>query len=493
MKKINLKNRISFNRIVNIIRYRHNHKIAVFALSTVFFLYLLYLSIPSLYDTGRVQKVFNDKFLTDFNLNISLSTDISYRILPQPHFSIKDAKLFYIKSNVSSEIAQIKELKVFISKKNFFDKKNIEISKIEFVKSNFFLMKNDFVFFKRYINNKFSEKKIIIKKSKLFLKDHNENIIFIFTIGKSNLNFDLEENTNFISTKGGVFKIPIKVNWSKNFTTKKKTTEINTKKISIDSLNEGSLIEGKYEYENTLDFFSNRLKTIYKVLDNSIVFESKKSLIKSTPIKYSGNIDFKPFNFVININAKKIDLSYFWKNLYLVNELISTKLLLNQNMDGKIFIYSEKIVKNKYFNKIGLNINFKENEINLNNTKLYSDKFGELVFYDSILKSDDGFAILSAKLKLIIKDKDLFYKKFYIPKKNRKNIENLIFDINFKLNDRIIIIKSILFENKNNKIKNFDTIDQIILANDKIKYDYFNPILFRNFIKKIIIAYSEEG
>ena len=216
-------------------------------------------------------------------------------------------------------------------------------------------------------------------------------------------------------------------------------------------------------------------------------------MIKSTPIKYSGNIDFKPFNFVININAKKIDLSYFWKNLYLVNELISTKLLLNQNMDGKIFIYSEKIVKNKYFNKIGLNINFKENEINLNNTKLYSDKFGELVFYDSILKSDDGFAILSAKLKLIIKDKDLFYKKFYIPKKNRKNIENLIFDINFKLNDRIIIIKSILFEDKNNKIKNFDTVDQIILANDKIQYDYFNPILFRNFIKKIIIAYSEEG
>ena len=409
MKKINFK-------------IRYNHKIAIFGLSSVFFLYLLYLSIPSLYDTGRVQKVFNDKFLTDFNLNISLSTDITYRILPQPHFSIKDAKLFYIKSNVSSEIGQIKELKVFIGKKNFFDKKNIEISKVEFVRSNFFLMKNDFVFFKKYINNKFSEKKIVIKKSKLFLNDYNKDIIFIFAINKISLNFDSEENTNFISTKGEIFKIPIKVNWSKNFTTKKKTTEINTKKISIDSFNEGSLIEGKYEYENTLDFFSNRLKTIYKVLDNSIVFESKKSLIKSTPIKYSGNINFKPFNFVININAKKIDLSYFLENLYLVNELISTKLLLNQNLYGKIFIYSEKIIKNKYFNKIDLNINFEENEINLNNTILHGDKFGELAVYDSVLKSDGGFATLSAKLKLKIKNKDLFYKSFYIPKKNRKNI-----------------------------------------------------------------------
>ena len=81
-------------------QFRYNHKIAIFGISATFFLYLLYLSIPSLFDTGRVQKVLNDKFFADFNLNISLSTDISYRILPQPHFSIKDAKLFYNKSNV---------------------------------------------------------------------------------------------------------------------------------------------------------------------------------------------------------------------------------------------------------------------------------------------------------------------------------------------------------------------------------------------------------
>ena len=164
-------------------------------------------------------------------------------------------------------------------------------------------MKNDFVFFKKYINNKFSEKKIVIKKSKLFLNDYNKDIIFIFAINKSSLNFNLEENTNFISTKGEIFKIPIKINWSKNFTTKKKTTEINTKKISIDSFNEGSLIEGKYEYENTLDFFSNRLKTIYKVLDNSIVFESKKSF---TNLSSSSELDLKYIKQSTNCKLAKI-------------------------------------------------------------------------------------------------------------------------------------------------------------------------------------------
>ena len=355
-------------------------------------------------------------------------------------------------------------------------------------------MKNDFVFLKKYLNKKFSEKKLIIKKSKLFMNDDNKNIIFIYTIDRAKLNFNLGEDTNFLSTKGEIYKIPIKLNWSKNFTTKKKTTKINTKKISIDLLNEGNFIDGKYEYENILDLFSSRIKTNYKVLDESIVFESKKSFIRSTPIKYKGSINFKPFNFLINIDSKKFNLQYLWENLYLINELISTKLLLNQNLYGKIFISSEKITANKYFNKIDININFKESNINLDNTILYSDKLGELVIYNSVLKPNEGYAILSAKLKLKIKNKDFFYKTFLIPKKNRKEINNLIFDIDFKLNDYSVIIKNIFFENKNNnEAKNFDSVDQVIVNNKESSYDYFNPILFRKFIKEVIIAYSEVG
>ncbi|MBC8295397.1 MAG: hypothetical protein H8E55_06325, partial [Pelagibacterales bacterium] len=91
MKKINFK-----------FKFKYNIKIAIFTTSALFFLYLLYLSIPSLYDTGRVQKVLSDKLLANFDLNISLSTDITYRMLPQPHFSIKDSKLFTVKSNISN-------------------------------------------------------------------------------------------------------------------------------------------------------------------------------------------------------------------------------------------------------------------------------------------------------------------------------------------------------------------------------------------------------
>ena len=124
-------------------------------------------------------------------------------------------------------------------------------------------MKNDFVFFEKYLNEKFSEKELIIKKSKFFLNDDNKNIIFIYSIDKLKLNYEPDEDTNLLSVKGEIYKIPVKLNWKKNFTTKKKITELSTKKISVDSFNEGNLIEGNYEYENILDLFSSRFKTKY--------------------------------------------------------------------------------------------------------------------------------------------------------------------------------------------------------------------------------------
>ena len=109
MKKLNL-------------NIKFNLKIGIFTFTSLFFLYLLYLSIPSLFDTGRVQKVLYKNLNNDFGLNLSLSSDISYRILPQPHFHIKDSKIYQTKLDVANEIGEAKDLKIFISQKNFLTK-----------------------------------------------------------------------------------------------------------------------------------------------------------------------------------------------------------------------------------------------------------------------------------------------------------------------------------------------------------------------------------
>ena len=56
------------------------------------FLYIFYLLTPLLYDKSWLQKNIEDKLLSEFKIKLSTSADISYRILPSPHFLIKNSK-----------------------------------------------------------------------------------------------------------------------------------------------------------------------------------------------------------------------------------------------------------------------------------------------------------------------------------------------------------------------------------------------------------------
>ena len=90
------------------------------------FFYLFYLLTPLLYDKSWVQNNIENKILNEFKINISASRDISYRILPSPHFLIKNSKILIDNANSQKSIADIRSLKVFLSKKNFFNKKKNE-------------------------------------------------------------------------------------------------------------------------------------------------------------------------------------------------------------------------------------------------------------------------------------------------------------------------------------------------------------------------------
>ena len=69
------------------------NKHLIFSISFLF-LYLFYLSIPSLYDKGKLQKDLTEKILKEFKINISISSDINYSILPSPNIVIKNVKIF---------------------------------------------------------------------------------------------------------------------------------------------------------------------------------------------------------------------------------------------------------------------------------------------------------------------------------------------------------------------------------------------------------------
>ncbi len=474
---------------------KSNPKNGFFLLSTIFFLYLLYLSIPSLYNTGRVQKVLYDNLSTEFGLNLSLSSAITYRILPKPHFYIKDTNLFQSKPEEQSKIGEIKDLRIFISQNNFFKKNDIKIKNVIFSDANFFFDRENIDFIKNLFNTNFPQKKINIKKSKIFFNDKNKNTVFIYSI--LDLNFEIlkKKQQNVFYTKGSIFNIPISFEWEKNLETQNTTSKFKAKRVGISFINRGKLSGKNYIYENNLNILSNNIKTNYQFDGRSIKINSSKSLIKNTPISFNGIVDLLPFNFYFDIKAKEIDLKYFLKNTKILNKIIESNLLQNDNINGFLNIKSDKIYKNRIFEQGNIYVKFEDGGLNLNNSVLSKDKNLILTLKNSLFVNNDGNVSLNGVLNLEILNFDNFYKIFSVPKKKKfkKKFKKINFSFIFNLKDSNIEIDKISFLDSKNKVLQSKKVDNFVENNFQTKYNLSNPILLRNFIKKVVINYLDEG
>ena len=69
------------------------------------FLYIFYLLTPLLYDKNWVKNNIETKLFNEFRIGLIFSEDISYRILPSPHFLIKDSELLLNISKNQNRIA----------------------------------------------------------------------------------------------------------------------------------------------------------------------------------------------------------------------------------------------------------------------------------------------------------------------------------------------------------------------------------------------------
>ena len=79
----------------------------VIASIVILFIYIFYLSVPLLYDKNWIQNKIVTELGNEFNINLGNSFDFSYRILPKPHYLIRDGK---------TPLAEIKTLNVLLVK-----------------------------------------------------------------------------------------------------------------------------------------------------------------------------------------------------------------------------------------------------------------------------------------------------------------------------------------------------------------------------------------
>ena len=460
------------------------NKSLIFLISLIF-IYLFYLSIPTLYNKDNIQKDLTLKLLEEFKINLSLSASINYLILPSPHFEIKNAKLI---DESAREVAHIKNLKIFISQENLFSEENLKIRHIIMSNTNFLVRNDNINFFKKFLESKISSKKINIKKSKVFFKDNQEETILIFSIKNSDIFYNKEKKINQTNTKGTIFNIPYTIVWNKFFEDEKKSiTKINLNKLRIKINNLSKFNKNnKIEYSiNQINTFQSKLITNYSFLENIINFDSEKSKLANSKISYKGQIILRPFNLDLNIVADKANINKL-SNSGIIIELLKTGILFNKNLNAQIIFKVDQVLRNKLFDNSKIFINFKNDQINLDGSYLENKLIGLLKFNNSSLFLSDNELLFQGNLIWDIKNINKFFSTFQVPKKYRKNFNTLTFRMEKNLNKNKFIIKEIRVDtmdkltirefndflanynsNKANEIKNW--IDLKLLINKFFK------------------------
>ena len=456
----------------------------------ILFLYLFYLSIPSLYNKEKLQSTLTSKILKEFKINLSSSSDISYSILPFPHILIKDLKFFENNFVTPNELGHIKELRIFISQKNLFNQKNIKINRIVITDANFLVKKNNLKFYKEIAENKFLRKNILIKKSNFFYKDNNDEIIAIIPISEINLFHNKKNIYNSIITKGEVFTIPFYYKWTKYFSSDQSIVSLlEFKKLNLVIKNILSKKDKKVEFINYINLNKLEFNSSYVIKDNLITISSIEQERLHKNINYSGLVNIDPFDLKFDINLDLIDINKILSSMFILEELLKLDLIYNKNLNAKILLNSKNILNNKLFDSLLLSINFNNGKINIDNSVLFNKEIGNLKLSNSSFQIINNELFFKGSFNFNIDNQKEFYKSFQVNKNNRKNLKSIQFDIEYDFFKKKISIKNLKLNslNVNEQSYKVQNMERFITKLNKKNINWIN---IKNLINDIFRDYS---
>ena len=406
----------------------------IIAIIAVLFIYIFYLSIPLLYDKNWVQNKIVTKLSDEFNINLSNSFDISYRILPKPHYLIKDTK---------TTLAEIKGLNVYISQNNFFNKDSIRISEVVFEKANFYVLKKNFNKLYKHSENKFSKKKIKINNSNIFFKDNLNEVISIIKISNAFLFFDEKNLFNLFDLNGEVFNIPFKLKYQNTLDLQKRI-ELKAPDLKLEFINEiFKKDEDLSSGINNISILSSFINTKYNIKDQIVVFQSDGSKVYNSKINYNGQLVINPFNLNLKVNLDDYRISNLFKSNSIINEFIKSGLLFNENISVNTLVNIKSENKSKIFNEAKIELRVLNGKISFDNSVFINNNIGLIEVSKSDLFLENDKLILTANLSIDIKNTDKLYSFLNINKRLRKNIKNIKLNITYDFLSNEIVFKNI--------------------------------------------------
>ena len=382
----------------------------------IFFGTAIFFSIPTFYDYKKYNQKIEETINSEFKIKLQNLENISFKFIPSPHLVIKKAD-FKIRDNETDSIAELKNIKVYISISDFYKSDTFKIKKITVSKANLYLnslsLTNFIQNLKKSVVNHF-----VIKNSTLFFKDKKNEIILISKIKNLDYKNDFVNKKKILKIYGNIFDSNYKFKYFIDY----EQPNIQNAILELKNPNltfENSLIE---------DFYSSNSDQSGKL---NIEFLNNKNIL-------NGLINFNPFHFNLEVDLKKIDLNEIEQLLYLLHMSQSTKY---DNLSGNIKVNFKNINFKSIKNGSAI-MAFESSKIILKEKLFFLDNFAsiEVVDFEYLDNIDQ---ILQMKIKLNIFDSVKFNRFLFHYKKNRIEEKNLYFIYQYNANNLTSFISQI--------------------------------------------------
>jgi len=446
-----------------------------FSLSAILILTLTYFFLPTLYDKNIIQSKIKNQVVKKYNIEIQFNEKVRYGLIPKPHFVAKNVKIL----NGDKEIGVAKNFKIFISIKKFFSIDNFEVKDLIFTKTDFDIKFDDINFFYNLLNTQPNENKIVWKKSNLFFKSADDEVLFLNKIDKGKFFYDSYNLVNILSAKNKIFNTPYKLVIKNDKFNKEFNTKFTSKKIRLDI--ENSLIYDDEIKKGLLDilFINKNTELNYQIKKNSLSFNSNNSKT------LNGSIDFKPFYLKANLNYNGVSTRNLFDDDSVFFNLVRSEIFNNPNLNININLDIKDITNSNELNNLFLKITLEQGNIKFSNSKILWKNDLEINLNEALLSYNDNEIILNGNLTINAKDINNFYKSYQIKKNFRKNVEKIQLDFAYNFDKKTFRFDNVIIDNDaNNNLNKF--INDYNLSEQK----FLNKIILKNFINNFFEAYA---
>ena len=468
--------------------------IKLFVIEKIYFIVLLfiflpivYVSIPGIIDKEIIKNKFSQKLNEDFKLNFNLNTNVSYRIFPEPHFFFRNVVI----SNEKNNFGKINDFRILISLKDLLDIKSIKIKKILLLDTDFYLDKNDIVFFDKFLKGNLKDKDLEIKKSNIFFQNSQDDVLFISKIKNIFYGYDQKSQNNILKVDSESFNIKFTSRFSYIDEKLKYKLKLKELDLNLDGILDFKNKNGQFEL-----FFSNFLLPVnHKHEKNKLSFSNfttKKENVFSSQAELSndyffrGLINLKPFFLNLLIEVDKINLFDLFKPKSITKEILKSRFIDHENLNYDINISANQLKSNSSIKDISISINSTQGVIDLNKTNFKYKDILSISVNESLLSFEENMIKLDSVLVINIDDLNSFYKFFQTPKKFRSEISVIEIILEYSILDSMIKFEEI----KVNRIENKNLKNVLLNYNNNDRF-LKNKIEFKKFINDLLKNYSE--